>query len=646
MTPQPCARLRQFVRRRVTRDPVRYRDLRDDLIAANMGITLDRYIMRALLTSVLFGVIWAVVGFLAMRLAVLPEVRVRVHNVFAVRLPAFVLTDASVAALQVAASTLIFVIAAYAAFLFFRAYPSLLKKNRAAGINLLLHNAVAYIYAMRRGGAEMMEIFRSVAGEAQVYGEVAHEFRRVVRDTDYFGYDMLAALRHLQETTPSEKLRDFLQDLVSVVESGGDVTGFLEARVRMYQEEARFEQKGFLNTLQLAAEAYVTLFVAGPLFIIIVMVVMGLMSSTPVTYLSVIIYLLIPAGSLFFILFIDAVSIRTETIERYTEIRRLHEFEDVRVRERDGEEPLVRQLLHYDRVRNLRSFLRHPFQAFLVEPNRTLYVTVPVALAYILLTLLAIPAYPDPEVFIDVLDDHLVVALLVILIPFGIFHYLWRRKAMAIEAGIPDFLDRLAGINQVGLTLVQAITILVKANLGVLSYEIKKIKRDLEWGASIQEALVRFEERIRTPAIARTVTLITKASLMTGDIGDVLTIAARDATMSEILKRERQAEMFIYTLIVYLVFIVFLFVVVVIDTRFLSVLAGVDTLALAGAAGSMPVGNIAVTTFERLLYHACLIQAFFSGLIAGAMGEASLRAGVKHAAVMIIIAFVVFNVFL
>ncbi|MDD3372046.1 MAG: type II secretion system F family protein, partial [Methanoculleus bourgensis] len=47
-----------------------------------------------------------------------------------------------------------------------------------------------------------------------------------------------------------------------------------------------------------------------------------------------------------------------------------------------------------------------------------------------------------------------------------------------------------------------------------------------------------------------------------------------------------------------------------------------------------------------LLYHACLIQAFFSGLIAGAMGEASLRAGVKHAAVMIIIAFVVFNVFL
>jgi flagellar protein FlaJ len=641
-----CTRIRRLIRRLVERDPIRYRSLREDLVAANMGVTLERYLLRTFLVSGLFGLFWAVLALLTLRFAVLPQVSIRIYNVFAIRLPAFMLVDPMVGVLQVVASAVVFIITAYAGSVFFLRYPSLVKKNRETRINLLLHHAVAYMYAMRQGGAEMMAVFRAISGNSGVYGEAAHEFRRVVRDTDYFGYDQITALRHLQETTPSEKLREFTQDLVSVVESGGDVTGFLEARVRMYQEEARFEQKGFLNTLQLAAEAYVTLFVAGPLFIIIVMVVMGLMSSTPVTYLSVIIYLLIPAGSLFFILFIDAVSIRTETIERYTEIRRLHEFEDVRVRERDGEEPLVRQLLHYDRVRNLRSFLRHPFQAFLVEPNRTLYVTVPVALAYILLTLLAIPAYPDPEVFIDVLDDHLVVALLVILIPFGIFHYLWRRKAMAIEAGIPDFLDRLAGINQVGLTLVQAITILVKANLGVLSYEIKKIKRDLEWGASIQEALVRFEERIRTPAIARTVTLITKASLMTGDIGDVLTIAARDATMSEILKRERQAEMFIYTLIVYLVFIVFLFVVVVIDTRFLSVLAGVDTLALAGAAGSMPVGNIAVTTFERLLYHACLIQAFFSGLIAGAMGEASLRAGVKHAAVMIIIAFVVFNVFL
>jgi len=646
VTPYPCARLNQSARWWIARNPARYRDLRDDLVSANIGMTLDCYVIRMFIISTLFGLIWATAAFLTMRFVVFPEIGIRVYNVFALRLPALLSTDTSVFLLHIAISALIFVITANAALLFFRTYPSLLKKERTTAINLLLHNAVAYIYAMRRGGSEMMAIFRSVARETRVYGEVAHEFRRIVRDTDYFGYDMVSALRHLQETTPSEKLRDFLQDLVSVIESGGDVTNFLEVRVRMYQEEARFEQKDFLNVLQMAAEMYVTLFVAGPLFIIIVMLVMGLVSDTSVMYLSAIIYILIPAGSLFFILFIDAVSIKTGGIERYTEFRPLRVFDDVRIVEREGEESLVRQLLRYDRVRNLRSFLRHPLQTFLVEPNRTLYVTVPVALVYILLAFLAIPAYPDPEVFVDVLDDHLIIALLIVLIPFGTFHYFWQRKAMAIDAGIPDFLDRLASINQVGLTLVQAITILVRANLGVLSYEIRKIKRDLEWGVSIQEALVRFEERIRTPAIARTVTLITRASLMSGDIGDVLAIAARDATMSEVLKRERQAEMFIYTLIVYLVFIVFLFVVVIIDTRFLSMVTMIDAPTLTGTPGSMPIKNFAIMTFERLLYHACLIQAFFSGLIAGAMGEASLRAGVKHAAVMIVIALVVFNVFL
>ncbi|MDK2916399.1 MAG: archaeal flagellar protein FlaJ [Euryarchaeota archaeon] len=646
MIPPFCVQFRRLIRRRVESDPTRYRDLHNDLIAANMGTTLDRYLLRTFLASGLFGLFCAIAGFFMMNLLPLPEFHIRIHNVFGLGMPALGLTGTAVTILQIVLTAVIFVLAAAAVYLFFLYYPSLVKKNRAARINLLLHNAVSYMYALRRGGAQMVTIFRSISENAAVYGEVVHEFRRVVRDTDYFGHDLITALRHLQETTPSEKLQEFVQDLISVIESGGDVLAFLDARVRMYQEDARFEQKTFLSTLQMAAEMYVTLFVAGPLFLIIVMVVMGFVSSTPVMQLSIVIYLLVPVGSLFFILAIDTISIKTETVEQYTEARWLHEFGDVRIDKQPGNEPFFERLERYDKVKGLRSFLRHPLQAFLVEPNRTFYVTVPVALAYVLLTLLATPAYPDIEILIDVLDDHLIVALLIVLLPFGIFHQLWRRKVMDIEASIPEFLHRLSGINQVGLNLAQAIRVLVKADLGVLTYEIRKIQRDIEWGASVQEALVRFEVRIRTPTIARVVTLITTASRMTGDIGEVLNIAARDAAISENLKRERQSEMFIYTAIVYLVFIVFLFVVAVIDTQFLSALAELNTLSAASgpAAGAVPIGSTPIITFERLLYHGCLIQALFSGLIAGQMGEGSVRAGVKHAAVMLIIALVVFTV--
>jgi flagellar protein FlaJ len=37
------------------------------------------------------------------------------------------------------------------------------------------------------------------------------------------------------------------------------------------------------------------------------------------------------------------------------------------------------------------------------------------------------------------------------------------------------------------------------------------------------------------------------------------------------------------------------------------------------------------------------VQAIFSGLIAGQMGEGSLSAGVKHACVLLLIAIITFN---
>ena len=157
---------------------------------------------------------------------------------------------------------------------------------------------------------------------------------------------------------------------------------------------------------------------------------------------------------------------------------------------------------------------------------------------------------------------------------------------------------------------------------------------------------MRFEERISTPSIARTVTLVTKASEMSGQIGEVLSIASSDAKMSEVLKKERLSEMFIYTAIVYLSFFVFLFVVGVLTIQFLPMLTGIPTKGIPQTGIVAGMGAIQIATSSRILYHACLIQALFSGLIAGQMGESSVAAGVKHSCILLIIALVAFNFFI
>jgi flagellar protein FlaJ len=617
-----------------------YAWLHDDLIAARSGVTIDHYLYQTYVITLFSGIFCALAGYITADTIASMEFSTTIYDVFNVYriFPQYVPMLIFRAVLTTAA----FFGGSILGYQVMIRFPSLLMGHRATRINLSLHSSVAYMYAMQRGDAELSTIFGSLAENAGIFGEVAIEFRQFMRDIDYFGYDLVSALKHLGDTTPSEKFRDFIQDLLSVIDSGAGMGEFFSGRVRVYQEEARFELKQFISTLEFVAETYVTLFVAGPLFLIIIMIVMGMIGGTGLTALSVVCYALIPIGAILFIVFLSMISEKVEGIERYTKTKILDTFSDVEVLKKKGEEAAFAQLKYYDRIRKIRDFLRNPFQAFILIPDMSFYVTIPVAALYILLAFLSVPAWLDFQTKVMILDDHIVIAGLIILLPYAIFYQLWKRKVMGIEAAIPEFLERMAGINEIGLTIAQGLALMVKTNLGVLSYEIKRIKRDLEWGANIEEALVRFEHRVRTPSIARTVTLITKASYMSGDIGEILSIAASDARMNEVLKRERSTSMLIYLVIVYLASGVFLFVIGIILTMFLPILMS-QGAHLASMRSTTVSQMISGDTFTLLVYHACLIQSFFSGLLAGYMGEGSLNAGVKHSCILLAIALITFN---
>ncbi|MBP2146347.1 flagellar protein FlaJ [Methanofollis sp. W23] len=632
---------RACVRRLISRDEVKYGDLGRALVSARLGMTVERYVGRALGVAIFSGLFAALVAYLAAGLVALPP---STGDALSLPLPlpefgAFTLL------LRPLLSLLLGLAAGYASYTLLLRYPRIEMKNRAAKIDLSLHNAVSYLYAMRRGGAELMEIFRSISANAGVYGESALEFRQVVRDADYFGADVVTALQGLSLTTPSEKLREFLDDFISVIESGGNLSAYLSGRVKIYQEEAGFEQKKFLSSLELIGEAYVTVFVAGPLFLVIVMVVTGLIGGAAVTQLSVLTYLLVPLGSVIILLFLDLVSVKEEAPERYTAVKILDTFKDVRTaKPNSDEETGFAQLARYERYRRLKIFLRNPLRSFVLEPRLTFLITVPAAAVYLCAILFTLPPRLPSGTAVTLVDDHLALAALLLLVPYALCYEAWARRVRGIEAAVPDFLARMAGINQVGLTIAQAIEIMVRTNLGLLSYEIRRVSRDLTWGANVEDALVRFERRVRTPAVSRSVSLIAAACRMSGEISEVLSIAAKDARMSHVLAGERKAGMALYIIVIYLAYVVFLFVVVVISTRFLPVLGEISVPSTGAGTSFLPGrgASSVVPTFDRLLFHLSLVQAFFSGLVAGKMGEGSVKAGVKHATVMLAVALVTF----
>ena len=196
----------------------------------------------------------------------------------------------------------------YAVFLM---YPSVAAGTRRRNIDATLPYAINYITSMSTAGITPAEIFR-LLGDSPIYGESSVEARYIAREIDIFGRDLIDALRIVSASTPSRRMKEFLQGSMASISSGGNLTDYFRNKANQYALENRQTQKMFLETLALISESYVTAMVAGTLFLIIIQSIMSVIgggggNSTPM-FLYLIIYLMIPFGTIMFIIMISSMT--------------------------------------------------------------------------------------------------------------------------------------------------------------------------------------------------------------------------------------------------------------------------------------------------------------------------------------------------
>ena len=176
------------------------------------------------------------------------------------------------------------------------AAPKSKAKARAKDIDMRLPYALNYIAAMASAGVNIDEVFRSL-GEQKIYGECAREATAVYRDMAYFGKDSVTAMKRSIERSPSDRWCEFMQGAMTTVTSGGDLQIYFSAKAQRYMWENRQTQKQFVEVMGLMAETYVTAAVAGPLFLIVMMAIMGMLGGQGPQQLYLVIYMLLPVAN-------------------------------------------------------------------------------------------------------------------------------------------------------------------------------------------------------------------------------------------------------------------------------------------------------------------------------------------------------------
>ena len=575
-------------------------------------------------------------------------------------------TIAQLFVLFLASGATLGVLTAFATYQVRWSLPKYAAGERSRRIDASMERTVAFMYALSRSGMALPEVLRILSRNQDVYGESAREMAIVVKDIDMFGSDILRALHRLGQRTPSEELGEFAENLTSVLQSGRNLPEFLKREYEYYAEEAEAKQDQFLELLATLAEAYVTLFVAGPLFLITILVIIGLTLSDTKDFLRVTAYLLIPLATAGFVVYLGSI---TETAtdgatgDPGTQAESLTRFQSIPnpddgVRADGGQQVAgtastaenQRLFDTHETLRPILYRLRHPLEVVVQSPTVLFYVTAPIAALYLLVQYWPLVAGGVTE--ITAYDDPLVHAALFVLGTFAVAYEIHRRHLKAVEASVPDFLDRFASTNEAGMPIVASFGRVVGSDLGALTTELKRTWADVQWGARIENAFHRFQERVRTPAIARVVTLTTNAMRASGDLGPVLRIAANEAKATRRLERDRRSELLTYLVVIYIAFFVFLAIVVSLDVIFIP---NIPTVEAATAAPTDPTGGGQVSTgpfsrasqltqaqkdaYSLVFFHTGLVQAVSSGLVAGQMGEGTVKAGAKHATVMLTVAY-------
>ncbi|MFC4356879.1 type II secretion system F family protein [Halobium salinum] len=639
-------------------------DVGEKLAQARMPVTVELYVARALGIGVIAGgALWAMGTALAWMLfafGVIPPGMLSLGAQLPSEAMADVLTAVKVP-LAVGLAGVVFGSVGFATgFGTLVAIPYSRASAREREINMLLVDAISFMYALSVGGLNQLEILEAMGQAEDTYGEVAHEFQSIVNETEYFGTDYRTAIREQAMETPSDELSQFLTDMLSIINSGGDMQSFLDDKKQKHMRTAKQQQEMTLETLELFGEMYMTLSLF-PLLLIIILVIMGMLGNADQAMLYGTVYGLIPITGAGFLVLVSTVKqdeVGDGFLAPADATDRLKDAHKEGLVHLGFVESFVGSYSLFDRVHSREgnhktaALLRRPHLFFRDRPLYTLALTGP-AVAVLLGLAVASGSAPtswDAMVASPVWSTFVwvYVPVYTTAIPLAVFHTWNVRSRAAVVGKLSDNLRKLSSANDTGLTLLESVKAVSDTSSGKLADEFDVMHGKVQYGMSLKEALVEFNNKYHIPRLARTVKLITKAQEASSQITDVLTTAAQASENQDDIDRERKSRTRMQVVIIIMTYLTLLAVMAILKTQFLDVMAGLTSQAGGGGGGGAGAasfgGGVDPNTLSLLFFHAVTLQAILSGFIAGYIRDADIVSGVKFVVVLQTIALAVWMV--
>ena len=188
-------------------------------------------------------------------------------------------------------------------------YPSYLVGERKRKLEAALPTAASYMTAMASAGVTPDRIFLSLTKE-KIGEAIVKDAKKISRDIQVFGYDIVLALTQASLRSPSAKYSSFLEGIIGTFTSGGELQRFLEVSTETLMEDKVQSERNFIEVLGIMAELFMVLGVVSPIFFIVILAMMSMLggagAENSTMMMAVLVYVIIPVSELAIVVLIDA----------------------------------------------------------------------------------------------------------------------------------------------------------------------------------------------------------------------------------------------------------------------------------------------------------------------------------------------------
>ncbi len=159
-------------------------------------------------------------------------------------------------------------------FIGFYFYPSSLIQGKRKKIKLEIPFALVHMSAVAGSGAQPISIFELIA-QSHEYPELRKEIKKILNYVNLFGYNLSNALRNVAATTPSPEFKEILNGMISTIETGGDLKGYLKEKSEDALNTYKLDRNKQVEAQGAYSEVYTSILIASPLLLLVTLAIIN-----------------------------------------------------------------------------------------------------------------------------------------------------------------------------------------------------------------------------------------------------------------------------------------------------------------------------------------------------------------------------------